>query len=184
MFHQMQYTILSNCISLCLHYLNIADKRILPVRKRRARTRIRRNSRIGRPIKVAAKCEEGQNINMKLLVCLVLTLASLVSSESEYDRLVDSKLKGTNEPSVAEILNCYWGTWANYRPGDGKFEPSNIDPNLCTHISYTFFGIEESGEFKSLDTWLDMDDGLGKPVIVANLLNPSQQIAFSMCRFH
>ncbi|XP_034479172.1 acidic mammalian chitinase-like [Drosophila innubila] len=78
---------------------------------------------------------------MKLLVCLVLTLASLVSSE--------------------KILNCYWGTWANYRPGDGKFEPSNIDPSLCTHISYTFFGIEASGEFKSLDTWLDMDDGLG-----------------------
>jgi len=106
---------------------------------------------------------------MKLLVCLVLTLASLVSSESKYGWLVDPEQKGTNEYSIAEILNCYWGTWANYRPGDGKFEPSNIDPSLCTHISYTFFGIETSGEFKSLDTWLDMDDGLGKPVINSDL---------------
>jgi len=61
----------------------------------------------------------------------------------------------------SELINCYWGTWANYRSGDGKFTPSNIDPFLCTHISYTFFGISDAGEFKSLDTWLDMDDGLG-----------------------
>ncbi|XP_068144040.1 acidic mammalian chitinase [Drosophila tropicalis] len=60
-----------------------------------------------------------------------------------------------------KLINCYWGTWANYRPGDGKFEPSNIDPNLCTHISYTFFGISDDGEFQSLDEWLDMDNGLG-----------------------
>ncbi|XP_030368868.1 acidic mammalian chitinase-like [Scaptodrosophila lebanonensis] len=63
--------------------------------------------------------------------------------------------------SSDQIINCYWGTWANYRPGDGKFEPSNIDTSLCTHISYTFFGISESGEFKSLDPWLDLDSGLG-----------------------
>ncbi|KAH8299319.1 hypothetical protein KR044_000387, partial [Drosophila immigrans] len=77
-----------------------------------------------------------------------------------------------------EILNCYWGTWANYRPGDGKFEPSNIDPHLCTHISYTFFGIAESGEFKSLDTWLDLDDGLAfiSKTIALKQVNPKLKV--------
>ncbi|KAH8299837.1 hypothetical protein KR044_006718, partial [Drosophila immigrans] len=76
------------------------------------------------------------------------------------------------------IVNCYWGTWANYRPGDGKFEPSNIDPHLCTHISYTFFGISESGEFKSLDPWLDLDDGLGfiSKTIALKQVNPKLKV--------
>ena len=58
-----------------------------------------------------------------------------------------------------KIVNCYYGTWANYRPGDGKFEPTDINPHLCTHLSYSFFGITPAGEFQSLDTWLDNDLG-------------------------
>lgn len=33
-------------------------------------------------------------------------------------------------------LVCYYGSWAVYRPGDGKFNVENIDPFLCTHIIY------------------------------------------------
>ncbi|XP_032306926.1 acidic mammalian chitinase [Drosophila ananassae] len=77
-----------------------------------------------------------------------------------------------------KLINCYWGTWANYRPGDGKFTPSDIDPSLCTHISYTFFGISDAGEFKSLDTWLDMDDGLAfiSQTIALKQRNPNLKI--------
>jgi len=57
------------------------------------------------------------------------------------------------------IVNCYWGTWANYRSGNGKFDVSNIDAGLCTHLSYSFFGINDNGEIQSLDTWLDYDLG-------------------------
>ncbi|XP_034652817.1 acidic mammalian chitinase [Drosophila subobscura] len=80
--------------------------------------------------------------------------------------------------SSEKLVNCYWGTWANYRPGDGKFTPSDIDPFLCTHISYTFFGIGDGGEFKSLDTWLDMDDGLGfiSQTIALKQRNPNLKI--------
>ncbi|KAH8257943.1 hypothetical protein KR038_003363 [Drosophila bunnanda] len=80
--------------------------------------------------------------------------------------------------SSEKLINCYWGTWANYRPGDGKFVPSDIDPSLCTHISYTFFGISDAGEFKSLDTWLDMDDGLGfiSQTIALKQRNPNLKI--------
>ncbi|NP_001273800.1 uncharacterized protein LOC101900547 precursor [Musca domestica] len=64
--------------------------------------------------------------------------------------------------NAKKMVNCYYGTWAKYRTGNGNFEAENIDPFLCTHISYSFFGIDgASGRFKSLDTWLDMDTGLG-----------------------
>lgn len=31
---------------------------------------------------------------------------------------------------------CYYGAWAVYRPGRGKFVVEDIEPNLCTHLVY------------------------------------------------
>jgi chitinase len=59
-------------------------------------------------------------------------------------------------------LVCYYGTWAIYRPGRGKFEVNHIDPNLCTHLVYSFFGIGEDGSFKVLDPYLDLEENYGK----------------------
>ncbi|TMW43339.1 hypothetical protein DOY81_011583, partial [Sarcophaga bullata] len=77
-----------------------------------------------------------------------------------------------------KIINCYYGTWANYRPGDGKFDPSNINPHLCTHISYSFFGITREGKFNVLDSWLDLDSGLGniKKTIDLKRINPKLKV--------
>ena len=33
---------------------------------------------------------------------------------------------------------CYYGGWATYRPGHGKVDPDDIDPQICTHILYAF----------------------------------------------
>ncbi|PBC28790.1 Endochitinase [Apis cerana cerana] len=60
---------------------------------------------------------------------------------------------------------CYYGSWSAYRPGLGKFEPTDIDPTLCTHMIYTFVGIASDGNIRILDSWMDLPngkDGYGK----------------------
>lgn len=47
---------------------------------------------------------------------------------------------------------CYYESWVHWRHGDGHMEPDEIDTSLCTHIVYTYFGIEASShELKWLD---------------------------------
>ncbi|KAL0110197.1 hypothetical protein PUN28_013683 [Cardiocondyla obscurior] len=57
---------------------------------------------------------------------------------------------------------CYFGSWAVYRPPGGKFDISYIQPNLCTHLIYTFVGISTEGDVRVLDSWQDLPDNWGK----------------------
>jgi len=55
---------------------------------------------------------------------------------------------------------CYWGTWSTYRTSHGKFTVDNLDPNLCTHIIYSFAKLDTAtGKIESLDPWLDLGEG-------------------------
>lgn len=64
-----------------------------------------------------------------------------------------------NSSAAKKMVNCYYASWAYYRQGLGKFIASDIDAEKCTHISYSFFGIQPSGEIMSLDSYLDFDLG-------------------------
>jgi len=69
----------------------------------------------------------------------------------------DFTIHGHNKKVV-----CYWGTWANYRPEGGKFTPEHVDPTLCTHLIYSFAGLDSSNwTIKSLDPWMDLEDNYG-----------------------
>ena len=62
----------------------------------------------------------------------------------------------------SKVVICYWGTWANYRPGLGKFVAANVDGDLCTHLVYSFAGLDtETSAIKTLDAWLDLEDNYG-----------------------
>ncbi|KAI8128837.1 putative chitinase 10 [Lucilia cuprina] len=58
---------------------------------------------------------------------------------------------------------CYHGTWSTYRQSKGKFDvEKDIDPFLCTHLMYAFFGIEETGDLRVIDPYLDLEDNYGR----------------------
>lgn len=58
-------------------------------------------------------------------------------------------------PTHGKIVVCYIGTWAVYRPDRGSFSIEHIDPTLCTHLVYSFAGLNVSeNTIKSLGTFL------------------------------
>lgn len=54
---------------------------------------------------------------------------------------------------------CYYSSWAAYHPGDGKYDISNIDPFLCTHIVYAFIGLNPDASIRVMDPWFDIENG-------------------------
>lgn len=77
---------------------------------------------------------------------------------------------------------CYYGSWATYRPGIGQFNPTDIDPKLCTHIVYTFVGIYTDGRVYVLDSWNDLPsgkNGFGKFTSLRQL-NPNVTVLVGM----
>ncbi|XP_012253211.2 chitinase-3-like protein 1 [Athalia rosae] len=66
----------------------------------------------------------------------------------------------TDKPDKQNKVVCYFGSWAVYRPSNGKISISDLEPNLCTHMIYTFIGITLDGAVRALDPWADLaDDG-------------------------
>nr|ARA90555.1 chitinase-like protein [Chrysomya megacephala] len=83
--------------------------------------------------------------------CLILTILCIIW---QHTTVVASERKN---------VVCYHGTWSTYRSSLGKFDvDKDIDPFLCTHLMYAFFGIEETGELRIIDPYLDLEDNYGR----------------------
>lgn len=66
-------------------------------------------------------------------------------------------------PGHGKVVVCYIGTWAVYRPGRGSFTLEHIDPNMCTHLVYSFAGLNTTHDsIRSLDPWQDLTEDYGK----------------------
>ncbi|XP_076759553.1 chitinase-3-like protein 1 isoform X1 [Xylocopa sonorina] len=79
---------------------------------------------------------------LKTIFLAILVMAGVISDITAEKKIV-----------------CYYGSWAAYRNGLGKFDVSDINPALCTHIIYTFIGITTTGDVQVLDSWLDLPNG-------------------------
>ncbi|XP_026480053.1 probable chitinase 2 [Ctenocephalides felis] len=66
-------------------------------------------------------------------------------------------------PEHGKVVVCYVATWAVYRPGLGSYALEDIDSTLCTHLIYSFAGLNATTDsLKSLDPWQDLKDDYGK----------------------
>ena len=55
---------------------------------------------------------------------------------------------------------CYFTNWAWYRPEGGKYQPRDINEDLCTHIVYGFAVLDPiTLTIKAHDSWADFDNG-------------------------
>jgi chitinase len=55
------------------------------------------------------------------------------------------------------------GTWSVYRLGRGSFTIEHLDPTLCTHIIYSFAGLDVKADgIRSLDPYQDLKEDYGK----------------------
>jgi len=95
---------------------------------------------------------------------LVMALLALLAVQAE-EEVVVQEVKPSGEETVGghnKKVVCYWGTWANYRPKEGKFTPESVDGSLCTHLIYSFAGLDAAkSSIKSLDTWMDLEKDYG-----------------------
>ncbi|CAF1164250.1 unnamed protein product [Rotaria sordida] len=71
---------------------------------------------------------------------------------------------------------CYYTNWAAYRPGAGQFSVDDIDPNLCTHIIYSFAKVEGN----SLGTTEGTDPENYRRIIALKEKNPDLKVLLAV----
>ncbi|XP_032672455.1 probable chitinase 2 [Odontomachus brunneus] len=70
---------------------------------------------------------------------------------------------GLAAPKHDKVVVCYVASWATYRPSYGAFSVENLRPEHCTHLVYSFAGLDTATwSIKSTDPWTDIEkDGIG-----------------------
>jgi len=86
---------------------------------------------------------------MKCLILTFVLAACMISCTIAESK--ESKVSYSTDKIV-----CYFGSWAVYRQGNGKFDVEDINPKLCTHIIYSFTGITADGNVGVLDDWNEL----------------------------
>uniref|UniRef100_A0A1B0D7M5 Chitinase n=1 Tax=Phlebotomus papatasi TaxID=29031 RepID=A0A1B0D7M5_PHLPP len=124
----------------------------------------------------AAKCQPSGDTTNRPLATRKTTKQPTTSTESAQELVTVVTEKTTQAPELPPIESpsdpsgmkvvCYFTNWAWYRPGEGKYTPDDIDPNLCTHIVYGFAVLNrDTLTIKTHDSWADIDNRFYERVV-------------------
>ncbi|XP_055849978.1 probable chitinase 2 [Episyrphus balteatus] len=70
--------------------------------------------------------------------------------------------------SDRKAIFCYWASWAAYRPGNGHHNIKDINPEHCSHVIFTFAGLDIKGEITSLNPDVDLKGGFEDFIALKN----------------
>ena len=84
--------------------------------------------------------------------------------------------------TAQRMLVCYYTNWAQYRPGNSKFTPENLDPHLCTHIIYAFAKLDKGqlAAFEWNDENTEWSKGNYQKVLDLKKINPSLKVLLAV----
>jgi len=77
---------------------------------------------------------------------------------------------------------CYYTNWAQYRQGEGKYFPEDIDPYLCSHVMFSFAKLTNSqlDAFEWNDKSTEWSKGLYERVIDLKKINPKLKVMLAV----
>ncbi|XP_036320027.1 endochitinase-like [Rhagoletis pomonella] len=101
----------------------------------------------------------------RLLLALTLTAVAIGTANSEQS---------------ARIV-CYFTDWAINRPGIGRYVSENIPTELCTHLIYSFIGVNDTDwSVLVLDSEVDVDQNGFRNFTALKEKNPSLKLEISI----
>jgi len=107
-----------------------------------------------------------------------------VSANTPVDSKVDGKLALDANLNTTIIdkdatnarIVCYYTNWSRKRPGNGKFEISDIDPMLCTHLVYAFAGLKDN----KIEPTEENDEEYYKQMVAMKEKNPNLKVMLAI----
>jgi len=83
--------------------------------------------------------------------------------------------------AIPDRLICYYGSWATYHEGNARVDVEDLTTdNVCTHLIYSFIGLNYDGSIKILDYWNEIEqDALGRFSRLKNQ-NPNVKLMISI----
>jgi len=94
----------------------------------------------------------GSFVNMKFS-----TLALAAVAEAKATGSASGNLEVRQQ---GDSILCYYTNWSQYRPGNCKFFPEDIDASLCTHLIFSFAKMQNTSNGWTLSNyeWNDPDE--------------------------